>query len=143
MTAAVPVHDMSQQTLRRHDKYDRLIAAAQSLPKLKVAVAHPCDSASLAAVFEAIGLGLIEPILVGPESKIEAAAEALGQDVAQVRIVDAPHSHAAVDEAVNLVRAGQAEALMKGSLHTDELMGAIVRREGTAHCVPKWSETKH
>ena len=130
MTVAVSAQDASQQGQRRHDKYDRLVAAAQSVPKLKVAVAHPCDAASLGAVFEAVELGLIEPILVGPQAKITAAAEALGKDVSTMRIVEAPHSHAAAEAAVDLVRSGQAEALMKGSLHTDELMGAVVRREG-------------
>ena len=129
MTVAVKAQGGSQGE-RRHDKYDRLVLAAQSLPKLKVAVAHPCDAASLGAVFEAAGLGLIEPILVGPLARIRAAAEALGKDVSTMRIVDAPHSHAAAEAAVELVKSGQAEALMKGSLHTDELMGAVVRREG-------------
>jgi phosphate acetyltransferase len=130
MTAAVSTQGASQQGERRHDKYDRLVAIAQSLPKLKVAVAHPCDSASLSAVFEAVGLGLIEPILVGPQARMMAAAEAFGRDLAGMRIVDAPHSNAAAEKAVDLVKAGEAEALMKGSLHTDELMGAVVRREG-------------
>lgn len=129
MTVAVQAHGVSQGQ-RRHDKYERLVGVAQSLPKLKVAVVHPCDAASLRAVFEAAELGLIEAILTGPQTKIRAAAEALGKDVSQMRIVDALHSHAAAEEAVNLVRSGQAEALMKGSLHTDELMGAVVRREG-------------
>ncbi|MBB3018771.1 phosphate acetyltransferase [Microvirga lupini] len=130
MTAAVPAPTASQQGQRRHDKYDRLVAAAQSLSKLEVAVVHPCDAASLSAVFEAAELGLIKPILVGPQARIRAAAAALGKDVSTMRIVDAPHSHAAADKAVELVKAGEAEALMKGSLHTDELMGAVVRREG-------------
>jgi phosphate acetyltransferase len=130
MTVAVSAQGASQRDQRRHDKYDRLVATAQSLPKLKVAVAHPCDPASLEAVFEAAGLGLIDPILVGPQAKITAAVAALGKDVSKMRIVDAPHSHAAAGAAVDLVKAGQAEALMKGSLHTDELMGAVVRREG-------------
>ncbi|WP_262300344.1 phosphate acyltransferase, partial [Microvirga sesbaniae] len=129
MTIAATAQGVSQDQ-RRHDKYDKLVATAKSLPKLKVAVAHPCDAASLGAVFEAVGLGLIEPILVGPEAKIRAAAEALGKDLSSVRIVDAPHSHAAAEAAVDLVRSGQAEALMKGSLHTDEIMAAVVRREG-------------
>ena len=129
MTVAAQAQGASQDQ-RRHDKYDKLVATAQALPKLKVAVVHPCDAASLGAVFEAAGLGLIEPILVGPQVRIMAAAQALGKDISTMRIVDAPHSHAAADEAVKLVRSGQAEALMKGSLHTDELMGAIVRREG-------------
>ncbi|WP_201860575.1 phosphate acetyltransferase [Microvirga soli] len=130
MTVAIPAHNASQQGPRRHDKYDRLIATAQSLPKLKVAVAHPCDAASMSAVFEAVGLGLIEPILVGPPDKIRAAAAALNKDLSTARIVEATHSHAAADKAVELIKAGEAEALMKGSLHTDELMGAVVRREG-------------
>ena len=70
MTVAVSAQDASQHGQRRHDKYDRLVAAAQSVPKLKVAVAHPCDAASLERVFEAAELGLIEPILVGPQAKI-------------------------------------------------------------------------
>jgi phosphate acetyltransferase len=97
---------------------------------LKVAVAHPSDAASLGAVFEAAELGLIEPILVGPLDKIRAVAEALSRNISTMRVVDAPHRHAAADESVNLVRSGQAEALMKGSLHTDELMAAVVRRDG-------------
>lgn len=130
MTAAVSAQGASLHGPRRHDKYDRLVAAAQSRPKLKVAVAYPCDSSSLEAVFEAAELGLIEPILVGPHAKITGAAEALGKPVLTMRIVDAPHSYAAAEQAVGLVRAGEAEAVMKGSLHTDEFMAAVVRREG-------------
>lgn len=129
MTAVVSAQSSSQLT-REHDKYDRLVAVAKSLPKLKVAVAHPCDAASLSAVFEAVGLGLIEPILVGPRAKIMAASASIDKDISQMRIVEAPHSHAAAEAAVDLIKAGQADALMKGSLHTDELMGAVVRREG-------------
>ncbi|MBZ6075920.1 phosphate acetyltransferase [Microvirga puerhi] len=119
----------SQPGSRPHDKYDRLVAAAQALQKLKVSVAHPCDTASLGAVFEAVDLGLIEPILVGPQARIKSVAETLGRDLSDIRIVDAAHSHASAAAAVDLVRSGQAEALMKGSLHTDELMGAVVRRD--------------
>jgi phosphate acetyltransferase len=130
MPVAVPAQRAPEHGQHRHDKYDRLVAAAQSLRKLKVAVAHPCDAASLGAVFEAVELGLIDPILVGPQAKIRTAADPLGKDLSTMRLIDTPHSHAAAEEAVNLVRSGQAEALMKGSLHTDELMGAVVRREG-------------
>lgn len=130
MTVAVSAQDASQHGRRRHDGYDRLVAVAQSVPPLKVAVAHPCDAASLGAVFEAVGLGLIDPILVGPQAKIMAAAQALGKDISGMRLVEAPHSNAAAEKAVELVKTGEAEALMKGSLHTDELMGAVVRREG-------------
>ncbi|MDB5593067.1 MAG: phosphate acetyltransferase [Hyphomicrobiales bacterium] len=116
--------------VRKHEKYERLLAAAKSLPVLKVAVAYPCDAASLSAVFEAAELGLIKPILVGPSEKIQAVAKALNKDASALRIVEAPHSHAAAAAAVDLIRSGGAEALMKGSLHTDELMSAVVRREG-------------
>ncbi|MHB2211533.1 phosphate acetyltransferase [Methylobacterium sp. CM6257] len=112
---------------RRHEKYDRLITAAKALPKLRVAVAHPCDEASLGAALEAATLGLIEPILVGPPGKIGAAAASLGADITAYRSVEAAHSHESAAKAVALVSASQAEALMKGSLHTDELMAAVVR----------------
>jgi phosphate acetyltransferase len=112
---------------RRHEKYDRLVTAAKALPKLRVAVAHPCDEASLGAALEAATLGLIEPILVGPPGKIGAAAAALGADITAYRSVEAAHSHDAAARAVALVATGEAEALMKGSLHTDELMAAVVR----------------
>ena len=92
MTVAVSAQGASQQGQRRHDKYDRLVAAAQSVPKLKVAVAHPCDAASLSAVFEAAELGLIEPILVGPQAKITAAAEALGKDVSPICASSTPRT---------------------------------------------------
>jgi len=115
---------------RRREKYERLLAAAQSLPRLKVAVVHPCDEASLGAALQAASLQIIEPILVGQPHKIAAAAAALGEDISGFRLVEAAHSHDAADKAVALVRAGDAEALMKGSLHTDELMAAVVRREG-------------
>ena len=115
---------------RRREKYDRLLATAKALPRLRVAVAHPCDATSLGATLEAASLGLIDPILVGPQDKIAATANNLKADLSELRIVDAPHSHAAAEKAVALVKAGEAEALMKGSLHTDELMAAVVRRDG-------------
>jgi phosphate acetyltransferase len=129
----VAASNVSQPVLvetRRHEKYDRLLAAAKALPRLKVAVAHPCDATSLGATLEAASLGLIDPILVGPQDKIAATANSLKVDLSELRIVDAPHSHAAAEKAVALVKAGEAEALMKGSLHTDELMAAVVRRDG-------------
>jgi len=112
-----------------HEKYERLIAAARALPRLRVAVAHPCDAVSLSAALEAAELGLIEPILVGPPAKIAAAAAAAGADISAVRQVAAAHSHDAAAKAVALVRSGEADALMKGSLHTDELMSAVVARD--------------
>ncbi|NIX77300.1 phosphate acetyltransferase [Microvirga terricola] len=115
---------------RRHEKYERLVSVTLSLPRLKVAVAHPCDGASLDAVMEAFEMGLIEPVLVGPRDKTLAAAKDLGRDISALTIIDTPHSHASAQQAVDLVRTGKAEAVMKGSLHTDELMAAVVRREG-------------
>lgn len=113
----------------RHEKYQRLIDACKALPPTPTAVAHPCDASSLEGAMEAAKLGLIVPILCGPRDRIVAAAAAAGVDISGVEIVDAEHSVAAAAAAVQLVREGRAEALMKGSLHTDELMGAVVRRE--------------
>jgi phosphotransacetylase len=93
------------------------------------AVAHPCDASSLAGAVDAGAMGLITPILVGPSDKIREVAEQHGIDLGKSRLVDAPHSHAAAKRAVELVRLGEAELLMKGSLHTDELLGAVVARE--------------
>ncbi|WP_425103961.1 phosphate acetyltransferase [Ancylobacter sp.] len=113
----------------RHAKYDRLIAAAQALPRLRVAVAHPCDAVALGAAIEAAELGLMDPILVAPPGKLAATAAAIDADLSRFRCVEAAHSHDAAEKAVALVRSGEADALMKGSLHTDELMGAVVARE--------------
>ena len=113
----------------RHERYERLIAACQGLAPTPTAVAHPCDESSLAGVLEAARLGLIAPILVGPAARIRGAAKAAGLDLGNLEIVEAAHSHDSAARAVALVREGRAEALMKGSLHTDELMGAVVRRE--------------
>jgi phosphotransacetylase len=111
------------------DKYQGLIAAVRELPATHTAVAHPCDASSLGAAIEAARLGIIVPILVGPPSKILAAASAAHIDITPYEIVEAEHSHASAERAVALVREGRAEMLMKGSLSTDELMGAVVRRE--------------
>ena len=114
---------------RQHEKYDRLIAAAKNVPPLATAVAHPCDETSLRGALEAAEAGLISPILVGPKTKIEGVAQTLSLNLADAEIVDAPHSHAAAEKAVELVRTGKAELLMKGSLHTDELLAEVVKRE--------------
>jgi phosphate acetyltransferase len=110
----------------RHDKYERLIEAARKQPRIATAVAHPCDQVSLESAVEAARLGIIEPILVGPLAKVRAAAAKAGLDVSSYQSIDAAHSHDSAAKAVALVREGRAEALMKGSLHTDELMGAVV-----------------
>jgi phosphate acetyltransferase len=114
----------------KHEKYQRLIDYCKALPPTPTAVVHPCDQSSLEGAVEAARLGLIAPVLVGPSQRIRSVASASGIDIADYPIIDVPHSHAAADAAVKLVQEGKAEALMKGSLHTDELMGAVVRREG-------------
>ena len=108
-----------------HVKYERLIAAARANAPVVTIVAHPCDETALRGALEAHDQGLIVPVLVGPQGKIRAVAEAHGLDLAGVEIVDAPHSDAAAAQAVTLIREGRGELLMKGSLHTDELMRAV------------------
>jgi len=115
--------------LRQHEKYERLIAATKNLAALATAVAHPCDETSLRGALDAAKAGMIEPILVGPKDKITDLAKSLGLDLAGIDIVDVPHSQAAADKAVELVRTGKAELLMKGSLHSDELLSAVAKRD--------------
>ena len=110
-------------------KYEQLLERCRSLEPVATAVAHPCEETALAGAIEAGELGLIVPILVGPERKIREIAEAHGVRLGQTRIVDAPHSHASAAMAVDLVRQGQAELLMKGSLHSDEILAAVVAKE--------------
>ena len=106
-------------------KYERLIATAKDVPSGKAVVVHPCDETSLRGAVEAARLGLIDPLLVGPESKIRDVAYANKIDIAKFELVDVAHSHAAAAKAVELIRAGGGDLLMKGSLHTDELMRAV------------------
>lgn len=111
------------------EKYERLIARGTGLPAAPTAVAHPCDAPSLGGAMAAAQAKLIVPLLVGPEARIRRVAAEAGIDLAGAQIIDTPHSHASAAQAVALVRAGQATALMKGSLHTDELLEAVVHRE--------------
>ena len=110
-------------------KYEQLLARCASLDPVPTAVAHPCEASALTGALEAGAKGLIVPILVGPAAKIEEVAKKAGVSLGRTRIVDAPHSHASAAKAVELVRQGDAELLMKGSLHTDELLSAVVARE--------------
>jgi phosphate acetyltransferase len=114
---------------RDHDKFHRLVERAQKQRPVKAAVAHPCDEASLQSAVEAARLRLVQPILVGPEQRIRAAAAEHRLDISSFEIVDAQHSEQSAAKAVELARDGWAEALMKGSLHTDELMAAVVKRD--------------
>jgi phosphate acetyltransferase len=115
-----------QMILRRTDGFARLLKRCEGMPPVVCAVVHPCDHDSLMGPLEAAERGLIDPVLVGPEDKIRAVAKEAGIDLTPFRIVDAEHSHEAAQKAVAMARAGEVEALMKGSLHTDELMGAVV-----------------
>ena len=109
-----------------HLRHDRLIERCRGLRPARTAVVHPCDASSLTAALEAAQAGLIVPILVGPEHRIRAVASAAQLDISQFRLVSTPHSHASAAEAVALAQRGEVDALMKGSLHTDELMHAVV-----------------
>jgi phosphate acetyltransferase len=112
-----------------HEKFRRLVETAQRQPAAATAVAHPCDEVSLESAVEAARLGLIVPLLVGPQARIREAAARASLDITPFEIVDSAHSHDSAVKAVALVRAGRAEMLMKGSLHTDEVMAAVVARE--------------
>jgi phosphate acetyltransferase len=116
-------------TARPHAKYDHLIEVAGKQPAMATAVAHPCDAVSLESAVEAARLGLLKPILVGPMARLSDVASRAGLDIGSFEIVESKHSHDSAAKAVELVKAGRAEALMKGSLHTDELMGAVVARD--------------
>jgi phosphotransacetylase len=110
-------------------KYERLLERCHGLEPVATAVAHPCEQTALEGALDAAGKGLITPILVGPVAKIREVAKKSGIDLGATELVDAPHSHAAADKAVELVRQGKAELLMKGSLHSDEILAAVVARE--------------
>jgi phosphate acetyltransferase len=114
---------------RKHEKYDALIYACNALAPLRTVVVHPCDETALASAMEAAKAGIIRPTLVGPAARIRTLANTLGIDLAGMPIVDVLHSHAAAAKAVEIVRSGAADALMKGSLHTDELMSAVIARD--------------
>lgn len=120
---------MTEKFEKPHSRYERLLAAARELPPIPTAVVHPCDDVSLSSAVEAAKMGLIEPTLVGPKAKILAVAAASGLDISAFPIVSTEHSHDSAARAVALVREGRAQALMKGSLHTDEVMAAVVSRE--------------
>jgi phosphate acetyltransferase len=109
----------------RHAKYERLIARAREVPAAATIVVHPCDETSLRGTAEAAEAGLIAPTLVGPSAKIARVARESAIDITRFPLVDVPHSDAAAERAVELVREAKGELLMKGSLHTDELMRAV------------------
>jgi len=117
------------QEPRQHEKYERLIAATKGLQPLATAVAQPCDETSLRGALEAAEAGMITPILVGPKERIRAVAASADLAIRDFEIIDVPHSQAAAEKAVEIVRTGKAELLMKGSLHSDEILGAVTKRD--------------
>ena len=110
-------------------KYEKLLERCRGLEPIPTAVAYPCDETSLAGAIDAAKEGLIFPILVGPAAKIAEVAREHGIDLGAAKVVDAPDTRAAAAKAVALVRSGEAELVMKGSLHSDEILGAVVARE--------------
>ena len=114
-------------SLQHGDDLVRLLQYVRPLGRMKMAVVYPCDAVSLSAAFDARTAGLIEPVLIGPRSRLQAVAEQSGATLGEVAIDDVPHAHAAAARAVELALKGEVEGLMKGSLHTDELMAAVVK----------------
>ncbi len=111
---------------RSGSQLDRLLRLAKDLEPIVTAVVHPCDSVSLAGALEAGRMSLIKPLLVGPKDKIKAAAKSADGDLSGIEIIDVEHSHAAAEKACAMARAGEVGAIMKGSLHTDELLSAVI-----------------
>ncbi|QCO57777.1 bifunctional enoyl-CoA hydratase/phosphate acetyltransferase (plasmid) [Pseudorhodobacter turbinis] len=110
-------------------RFNALVKAAADLPPVRTGVVHPCDALSLEGALEAHAKGMIIPVLVGPEAKIRAVAAEINRDLTGIEIVDTPHSHAAAETAVALARAGKVDMLMKGKLHTDELLTPILHKD--------------
>jgi len=115
--------------VRLHDtagRYRLLIERAKGLPAIDMAVVYPCHRESLGGALSAAEAGLIRPVLIGPRDRIEAAAQELGAGISSYPLIEAGHAREAALKAVELARAGKVQALMKGSLHTDALMGAVI-----------------
>jgi phosphate acetyltransferase len=119
---------MAEATEARPSKYDRLIVAAKAVPTVTTIVVHPCDETSLRGAMDAAEAGIIKPIFVGPASKIKSAAAKHNINISGVEIVDAPHSEEAAAKGVELIQAAKGQILMKGSLHTDELMRSVTAK---------------
>jgi phosphotransacetylase/acyl dehydratase len=130
-TVCITGGDAPDVRINEHLRHRQLIARCTGLKPALTAVVHPCDAASLGAAVEAAKAGLIVPVLVGPRGKIQAVAAAENLDISAFRLVEAPHSHAAAAQAAAMGQRGEVEALMKGSLHTDELMHEVVAQLGT------------
>ncbi|MGO9016799.1 MAG: bifunctional enoyl-CoA hydratase/phosphate acetyltransferase, partial [Syntrophobacteraceae bacterium] len=136
VTVTAPRHSITYSdvvppeiTLRRSDEFVKLLKACEKFPPVPCAIAYPCDHDSLLGPIEAAERGIIQLVLVGPEDRIREVAQAGGIDISPYRIVSVPSSHEAAEKAVEMARNGEVDALMKGSLHTDELMGAVVKSD--------------
>ncbi|NTV10370.1 MAG: bifunctional enoyl-CoA hydratase/phosphate acetyltransferase [Zoogloea sp.] len=132
-TEKIKRHRMSLPEITVSDRamrYRHLLSMTEGLAPIPMAVVHPCDRESLGGAIQAYDAGLIIPVLIGPEAKIRLVAEQEDINLGKLRIIDVPHSHAAAEVAVKMAREGEVEALMKGSLHTDELMGEVVSKTG-------------
>lgn len=114
--------------VQSHTKYEHLIAATKAVSPVPTIVVHPCDETSLRGALDSAEAGIIRPLLVGPEAKIRNTASKYGLDITGVEIVDTPHSEAAAAKGVELIHAAQGQMLMKGSLHTDELMRSVTAK---------------
>ncbi|HSO42109.1 MAG TPA: bifunctional enoyl-CoA hydratase/phosphate acetyltransferase [Rhodospirillales bacterium] len=124
-----PWRELPKVQLRREERYLQLLRMCEGLPSLSTAVVHPCSEDALEGAIEAAKVNLITPILVGPKKRIQAVADGAGIDISPYRLVAADHSHHSAELAVALVRSGEAQALMKGSLHTDELLHEVMSKE--------------
>lgn len=118
--------DMPDVQVAGHRRFRQVRARIKGGPALPTAIVHPCDEVAIAAAVEAALEGLIEPVLVGPAARIRAAARQASMDITPYPLIDVPHSHAAAAQAVSMVKSGEVRLLMKGSLHTDELMHAVL-----------------
>ena len=127
-TARPELHEVALHR-RRHVFHDLIERAKAGGPAITVSVCHPCDQVSLEGPLDAAKLGLMVPILVGPEQRIRAVAKENGFDLTGIRIVEAIHAHDSAIKSVALSRSGEAQALMKGSLHTDEMMHEVAARD--------------
>src|SRR5690606_83161 len=126
MTAQIPPRPVHRTDANGNDGLGRLLDHVAGLAPVRAAMVHPCDALSLSAVLDVRDAGLVEPVLVAPRARLEAAASEAGLDIAGIAVEDVPHSHAAAMRAAELARNGEVEILIKGSLHTDELMSAVV-----------------
>ena len=123
---AWPRARLPEVSLRRDDRYQEFISQARSLPAIRAAIVHPCSPEAILAAVEIRDEGLLEPLLIGPEAKIRAAAEKAQVSLDGIAIEPVEHSHAAAARAVELAASGKVATLMKGSLHSDELLAAVV-----------------